>query len=545
MQAGGGDARIGEAALELPFRHDVALFLVFLERLVEPLLVHRVAAFCRHFHGQLERESVSIVQLERRLAADDALFDVIGVLLCHELVFAFDARKRLFKLFHALFEGGLEARDLAADLLEDVPFLFGQERVCLAVHLFDEDFRHVAHLFARDAERLAVADGAAHQPAQNVPRARVGGQDSVDVADEHDRGAGMIGDDAHGLARLSAVVVLFARNLFQIGNGAAEQVGLVAVRQAVEEGEHSVQTESRIHVFIFQRNVPVRRLFVLHIHVVADLDVSTAGAVDVAGLSAALLVREGVEPLVVGAAGGADGTFQLPPVVGLVQIINVFGTDAQRDEQLRRLVVAGNTFIARKHGGADLVRIQAELLGEELERPGRLFLFEVIAQRPVAHHLEKGEVCSVADRFDIDGAHAALHVAQALARGMGLSQKIRHERLHPRDVEHDARGAVSDEGNRADVDVALALIKGEPFAAKLFGCDHNTASERLFFDRKSGVRILKIRFIVPLLSVPARLARTVASPARKAVRAAFPARKAVRAPRRGRALPSCIRIFRP
>ena len=65
-------ARIGKPSLELPFRHDVALFLVFLERLVEPLLVHRVAAFRRHFHGQLERESVSIVQFERRLAADDA-----------------------------------------------------------------------------------------------------------------------------------------------------------------------------------------------------------------------------------------------------------------------------------------------------------------------------------------------------------------------------------------------------------------------------------------------------------------------------------------
>ena len=87
---------------------------------------------------------------------------------------------------------------------------------------------------------------------------------------------------------------------------------------------------------------------------------------------------------------------------------------------------------------------------------------------------------SVADGIDIDGAHAALHVAQPLARGVCFAQKIGHEGLHARHVEHDARRTVADEGDGADIGVPLALVKGEPLLPKLFGCDLHTVFSKFF-----------------------------------------------------------------
>ena len=150
----------------------------------------------------------------------------------------------------------------------------------------------------------------------------------------------------------------------------------------------------------------------------------------------------------------------------------MFGLDAEGFQIVRRFVVAGHAVPAFKDGGTDLILIQPESFGEQFKGPCRLFLFEIIAERPIAHHLEKGEMGRIADRVDIDRADAPLHVAEAGARGVFSAQKVGHEGLHTRDVEHNARRTVSDERHRADVDVSLALVKLDPFVPEFFGCDH-------------------------------------------------------------------------
>ena len=103
-----------------------------------------------------------------------------------------------------------------------------------AVHVVDKDLRDGAHgRRGLHAELAAVAYGAAHEPAQDIARARVGGQNAVDVADEHDGGADVIGDDAHRLARAVVCVVLLPRERFELCDRPREEVGLVPVVEPV------------------------------------------------------------------------------------------------------------------------------------------------------------------------------------------------------------------------------------------------------------------------------------------------------------------------
>ena len=275
----------------------------------------------------------------------------------------------------------------------------------------------------------------------------------------------MVGDDAHCLARALVRVVPLSRERFELCDRAREQVGLVAVVQPVEKEQHAVEPEARIDVLVFERDVAVFRLAVLHVHVVSDLDV----IVGEDGIR--LFGIDGIEPLVVGTAGRADGALELPPVVRLGKIEDMLFPDAERLQKARRLLVARGGVVALEHGGTQHVPVQPVHLGEDLVRPGSLFLFEIIAERPVAHHLEEGEMRRVAHRFDVHRPDASLHVAQALAEGVRLSEQVGHEGLHARHVEHDARRPVADQGYRAHVDVSLALIKFQPALAELFGSD--------------------------------------------------------------------------
>ena len=125
----------------------------------------------------------------------------------------------------------------------------------------------------------------------------------------------MIGDNPHRLLRFAAVVVSLPRNAFQIGNYAAEQICFIPVRQSVQKGQQPIQTEPRIHVFIFERRILAPfQLFVLHIHIVTDFDI---------------IVAERIEPFVIRSAGGADGAFKLPPIILFGKIADMFRRNAE------------------------------------------------------------------------------------------------------------------------------------------------------------------------------------------------------------------------
>ena len=132
-------------------------------------------------------------------------------------------------------------------------------------------------------------------------------------------------------------------------------------------------------------------------------------------------------------------------------------------------------FISRRSGVAlenrrtDFVSVKPENLCENIVRPGGFFFFEIIAERPVAHHLEKREVSGVADALDVNRSHATLNVAEPCFAGRVFRpEKIRHKRLHARNVEHNARRAVADKRNRAYVFMSSFLVKLYPGISKFF-----------------------------------------------------------------------------
>jgi hypothetical protein len=96
-------------------------------------------------------------------------------------------------------------------------------------------------------------------------------------------------------------------------------------------------------------------------------------------------------------------------------------------------------------------------------------LFEVVAERPVAEHLEERAVPrGLADLFDVVGAEALLIVRRALVRCGHVSAEIRDERHHARDGEQQG-GVVCDQRRRRHDGVVVLLEKGEESLGDLGG----------------------------------------------------------------------------
>ena len=473
VQLGGFFIPLGQTALGGAFLLTDGL--VLLERFGKAIGVHGEALFSSQFFSQLQRETVGIVETESLLAADFSLGLVGRILLGHELILAADAGDALGELFHAGSQGRFEAGGFLHDFVQDIVFLFHQQRVSFIIDLLNEDPADLGQDGGFQTQLTGVADSAAEQAAQDVAGAHIGGQDALHIADEHCGGADVVRDDTHGLLGIRIIVIALAGLFFQVLDDRDEQVGLVAVGHAVQEGQHTVETEAGIHVLVRQGSIAVGVLDVLHVHVVTDLDIPSAAA-GRSAVRAAGLVVTGVEPLVVGTAGGAGGAFQLPPVIALGQVEDVLRQDADFLQQVRGFIIPGSGVIAFKNGGADFLAVQAKDLGQQVVTPLGFFLLEIIAQGPVAHHLKEGEMGGVADTFNIHGTDAALYIAQALLSGrMLLAQQIRHQGLHAGHVEHDAGGSVADERDGSDIDMSPFFIKTDPGISQFLGRDsfHN------------------------------------------------------------------------
>ena len=447
---------------------------MLLESFGKAVGVYGQAFFGGQLFRQLQREAIGVVQAEGLLAADFGFGLIVRILLGHEFILAADAGDALVELLHAGGQRGFEPGGFLHDFVQNVGFLFHQQRIGFVVDLLDEDLAHFGQHGGFETQLTRVADGTAKQTAEDVSGAHVGGQDAVHVADQHGGGADMIRNDPHRLLRFGVLVIPESGLFFQMPDHRQEQVGLVAVSHAVQEGQHPIQAETGVHVFIGQRSVSVGILDVLHIHVVADFNIPAAAAGRPAVRAAGLIVA-GVKPFVVRAAGGACGSFQFPPVVALGQIEDMIRQDADFLQQVCGFIISRRSVVAFKDGRADFLSVQAENLGQQVVAPPGLFLFKIVAQRPVAHHFEESEVGRVADAFDIHRADAALHVAQPfLSGGMFLAEQIGHQRLHTGHVEHDAGGAVADQRDGADIDMSPFFIEADPGVSEFLGGDHWT-----------------------------------------------------------------------
>ena len=169
-------ARRGEvgASASPAFVFAAAPLALLRERVLEPGEVRPDAVLGRELDRQVDREAVRVVEPERdrarqhrrvgrqrlRLAADDALLGG-------------QRDQRLLELAHAGLEGAVELALLALDDAEDLVAALGEVRVRVR-HRVDHDLGRLAQERLVAAEQAPVADGAAHDPAQDVAAALVG-----------------------------------------------------------------------------------------------------------------------------------------------------------------------------------------------------------------------------------------------------------------------------------------------------------------------------------------------------------------------------------
>ena len=176
-----------------------------------------------------------------------------------------------------------------------------------------------------------------------------------------------------------------------------------------------------------------------------------------------------------GAGAARAGLAHLPEVVLCVAQVNVAVENADRFPEVGRLVVARDAVrrVALEYGHVQPGGVELPDFGEELPGPGDRVLFEVVAEAPVAEHLEEGVVVGVpADIVQVvvlaAGADALLRVHDPGELRLLGAEEVRLELVHPGVgeeqggvvVRHD--GAGRDEGVAAlfheEVDILLANL---------------------------------------------------------------------------------------
>ena len=165
-----------------------------------------------------------------------------------------------------------------------------------------------------------------------------------------------------------------------------------------------------------------------------------------AGDGGAFLVRAEVDVNLRAGAAGA-GIAHLPEVVVLVAVYDMVGGKVCLPVA-GGFVVAAQSFGLRtlEDSGIQAFRIQAEYIHQELPRPVDSLFLEVVAERPVAEHLEHGVVVGVEpDLLKVvmlaADAQTFLRVGDARPFGRLVAQDDVFELVHAGVGEHQ-RGVV-------------------------------------------------------------------------------------------------------
>ena len=419
--------QVGVAAAFLRFGIGLGAGALLAHQFTEPGLVDVQSGFGRHFEGEIDGESVRVMEGEGDVSADGLV--VTAQRLC-------GIREQL----GAGFEGAQE-RLLLGEGDPGDPVEIGFEFRVGQLHGLHGYRQQLGQDFFLDAEKPHGAHGAAKQAAEDVAAAFVAGADSV--ADDDQGRTDVVGDDAElhiGVLVLAVVPTGKAAGGFDDGE---DLVDLVHVLHALEQEGDTFESHTGIDVLRGQVagdvEVDLRAdlgEFELHEHEVPDLDV----AVFVGHGSAFDAVGGAAVEVDLGAVAAGAGLSGVPEVVFVVA-------------QLDALTGNGGLFEPHVDGlGIVLMHRRPETFGIEAQSalgdgvrqqsPGELdgVALEVVAEGEVAVHLEEGAVAGrLADLFDVSGAHALLHTGGAVERRRFATGEVGNELHHSCDVEQDGR----------------------------------------------------------------------------------------------------------
>jgi len=159
---------------------------------------------------------------------------------------------------------------------------------------------------------------------------------------------------------------------------------------SLQNRDRAIYAHPGVNVLLTQLDVAsIARFVVLHKHIVPDFKPLAAGATRrTAGMIGLASV---VENFGIGTTRSSR-TRRSPPVVFLRQKVNAIIRNTQVPPSLRRFIVARRVSITRKNGDGQTRGIEREYLRQKFATPRQRFLLEIIAERPVAQHLEEGEM---------------------------------------------------------------------------------------------------------------------------------------------------------
>ncbi len=384
----------------------------------EAVLVDVQALLGRHLEGQVDREPVGVVQLERRVARQPPLAAAAG-LLDRDVE---DLRARTQGLAERLLLGVGDLADPVEGALE------------LGVGLRQPGLgdRH-QHRQRRlvDAEQPHRVDRAAQQPPQHVAAALVARRDPV--GDQHHAAAHVVGDHPHPHVVLVLGAVAAAGQLLGGADHRADLVDLVHVVDALQQVGDPLETHAGVDVLVRQLTEDREALLarplapdVLHEHEVPELHVAVAGLPVPVGAERGAPVDEDLR-----ARAARPGHAHGPVVVLHAEPDDaVVGQAGHPLPQLDRLVVV------EVDAGVQLGLVEAEpalglRLGDQVPAELDGAFLEVVAEREVAAHLEEGAVPGgLAHLLDVQRAHALLHARGALPRRRLLAEEVGLERHH-------------------------------------------------------------------------------------------------------------------
>ena len=440
-------------------------FLLLGHEAAEALLVDGHALFGSHLEGQVNRESVGVVQRERRSAGNNG-----GSL----------------RLLRTGNRGVQDRRTGAQRATESVFLRVGdlRDRLPVGLELGVGRLHRVLgsgeegwHGCLVDAQQAHGANSTTDQTTQHVAAAIVTGTHAI--ADQHERGTHVVGHDTHahviviggtGLGTRSAQTVALATHLHGSVDDGEHLVDLVHVGLVLHDEGQTFEACARINrllVELAQQRVVLTRPLTAHVLVedqVPDLKVAVATRVNSAAhglgtvLGAAIIV-----PLRTGAGG--TRLAGVPEVFLTRQAHDVLGIHA---DLLGQDVEGFLVLVPQRHPEAITVEAVHALVARTRQQlPGvvdRAFL-EVVAEREVAVHLEERAVTRrLTDVIDVVRANTLLHRRSTRPRRGLNTRDIGDERNHARDREQN-RGLRGDKRNGRTNLMPLLLEVFEPAGA--------------------------------------------------------------------------------
>ena len=341
------------------------------------------------------------------------------------------------------------------DYGDDVILLLTKLRI-LAFVFMDNGVDNLPKESIVDIQKFAMAGSTAHQAAQDIASAFVGGQDTV--TDHKDGGTNMVRNHTERNIGFMVPPVIGAGEL-------ADLVGNIHHRIYIKERIHiladtgkAFKPHAGIDILLLELGIIVVPIVIeLGENIIPDFNITVAvTAYRACRLTAAKLLAAVIIDFRAGAAG-ACAVF--PEVIFLAKTEDTIRSDADLFvPDIKRFIVF------KIDRGVKTIRLKPYPFrrGEEFPAPGNRFMLEVITEREIAEHFEIGTVTGCfAYVIDIAGTDALLAGADSVPRWLLFTSEIGLHGRHTGIDKKDAGVILRDKRKAGEAEMAFGLKKAQ------------------------------------------------------------------------------------